>query len=208
MTSPRQNWSWSIKPDKRVRDFQSEAATAHDRAAAKTADRQLDGTPRRTATDCAGQTGVPRASRRVGAQEARMRSVGSAMRPARLTTRIKIGQVSTDFRTDIVQRSVCSSANELTALEVRRAVWNGPCYGCPYSARRKQRLSPSIRFHSVVGASLHQRKPGWLFFTGGQFDGRPQILPGSRFTVRGGVSVMAEKFPETAPNRPKINGLV
>jgi hypothetical protein len=45
-----------------------------------------------------------------------------------------------------------------------------------------------IRFHSVVGASLHQRN--LAAFSPAAFVARHRLFPGSRFTVRGGVSVM------------------
>jgi hypothetical protein len=60
-----------------------------------------------------------------------MRRLLATMRRHR-ATRIKIVQLSNGFRPDLVQRSDNSRPqNELTALEVRRAVWNDACYVRP-----------------------------------------------------------------------------
>ncbi len=110
--------------------------------------------------------------------------------------RMKIGQVSNGFRTNIVQRSDNSrTQNELTSLEVRRAVWNGACYGCLLLWQGEQRPSlnqPSFHRRCVSPSSNLAAFPPAAFdaphgFLSSSHCARLRTIPP---TEKGRVSVM------------------
>jgi len=62
---------------------------------------------------------------------------------------------------------------------------------------KENSVQHQIRLHSVVGASLHRR----------HLTHATDFFPAARFTVRGGVSVMAEKS-RNSPNKTEDQPLV
>jgi hypothetical protein len=80
--------------------------------------------------------------------------------------RIKIERISDGFRPGLGQLSDnARTQNELTALDVRRAVWNGACYGCPLLRQGEQR--PSLNHASFRRRRVTSPAQPDGVFTGG-----------------------------------------
>lgn len=70
--------------------------------------------------------------------------------------RIKIVRSSDGFRPRLVQLSDNSRPqNHLTALDVRRAVWNGACYVRPLPWQGEQRPSPNRHLFAAFNVQHH-----------------------------------------------------
>ena len=106
-----------------------------------------------------------------GAQEALDEAKGYRDEFGRLTpipdkNRPSLGRISDGDRPDLGRFPDNSrTQNELTSLEVRRAVWNGSCYGCPLHWQGEQR-PPSNQITFRRRCTTSPAQPGGVF-TGG-----------------------------------------
>jgi hypothetical protein len=108
--------------------------------------------------------------------------------------------------------------NHLTTLEVRRAVWNGACYVRRLPWQGEERPASSIQSGFIPSPLNHFTSATWRRFHRRRLLHATDFLQAAGFTVRGGVSVMAEKPRNrvnksenqrlTGPGFPGVTGLV